>query len=123
MTKIRKNTLSWQHKQINNINKDIVTLGMCGFSAITGNTDTEVVSAVSTVKSLRTALTLIIISVGALTLTVIDALNSPNTVFLSTLVTLLPVLSAVLRTGTLCICAHIALYIVFRTNTMYTDPK
>ena len=24
MTKIRKNSLSWQHKQINNINKDIV---------------------------------------------------------------------------------------------------
>ena len=44
MKKIRKNTLPWQHKQINNINKDIVTLGMCGFSAITGNTDTEVVA-------------------------------------------------------------------------------
>ena len=25
MTKIRNNTLSWQHKQINNINKDITT--------------------------------------------------------------------------------------------------
>ena len=113
MTKIRKNTLSWQHKQINTINKDIVTLGMCGFSAITGNIDTEVISAVGNVKSVRTALTL----------TVTDALNSPNTVLLSISVTLLLMLSAALSIGTLCICAHIALYIFFRTNTMYTDPK
>ena len=63
MTKIRKNTLSWQHKQINTIHKDIVTLGMCGFSPIAGNTDTEVVSALSTVKSVRTALTLLSVSV------------------------------------------------------------
>ena len=113
MTNIRENTLSWQHKQINSINKDIATLGMCGFSAITGNTDTEIVSAVSTVKSVCTALLL----------TVTDALNSPNTVFLSTSVTLLQVLSAATSTSSLCICAHIAFYIVFRTNTMYTDPK
>ena len=112
-----------KHRQINNINKDIATLGVSVFSAITGNTDTEVVSPMSTVKSVRTALTLIIISVGALTLTVTDALYSTNTVFLSTSVTLLPLLSAALSTGILCICAHIALYIVFGTNTMYTDPK
>ena len=38
-------------------------LGMGGFSAITGNTDTEVVSAVNPVKSVRTALTLLSVSV------------------------------------------------------------
>ena len=63
MTKIRKSTLSWQHKQINNINKDIATLRLCGFCAITGNTGIEIVSAVSTVKSVRTALALLSVSV------------------------------------------------------------
>ena len=62
MTKIRKNTLSRQHKQINNINKDIATLGMCGFNVITGNTDTEGISAVGTVKSVRTTLILLSVS-------------------------------------------------------------